>query len=99
MFFLQTKDGDRFLTSKDSDDSKEFQKIVEDKMGKDAAELYDSLVTEHEDNAQELLNRFSNRYNECIKAFDEIMNTTPVNTVKLEEVLCELQSIYLDYLR
>jgi hypothetical protein len=99
MFFLQTKDGDRFLTGKDSDDSKEFERIIEDKLGKEAAELYDSLITEHEDNAQELLNKFKNRYNECIKNFDALMNERPVNTVKLEEVLCELQGLYLDFLR
>lgn len=99
MFFLETKDGERFFTDKDTDDTKEFGRIIESKMGRDASELYDNLVTEHEDRAQELLNRFAYRYNECIQKFDTVLNTKPVDSLKLEEILCELQSIYLDYLR
>ena len=98
MFFLETKDGDKFFTDKNTDDTKEFGKIVEDKMGKDAAELYDTLITEHDDTAQEVLNSLRNRYNECIKRLDTIVDKKPVDTAKLEEVLCDLQQLYLDYL-
>lgn len=99
MFYLETKDGDKFFTNKDSVDKVEFEKILEDKLGADAANMFNCLVEEDSDNAVELLNSFARRYHECIQEFDKVLNTQPVDTVKLEEVLCELQQIYLDYMR
>ena len=98
MFYLETKDGDKFLTDKDSDDRKEFEKIIQDKMGRDAADLFDNLVQESEENAEQLLNIFKHRFNDCIKDFDKTLNNKDVDKVKLEEILSELQAIYLDYL-
>lgn len=95
MFYLQTKDGDRYFTEANSDDRKEFEKIIEDKLGRDASELFDNLTTEDSDKAQEMINHFVHSYKECLDAFDKVLNETPVNTVKLEEILSDLQMLYL----
>lgn len=99
MFYLETKDGEKFFTDKDSNDRKEFEKILEAKLGGDAASLFDSLVAESEENVEELLNSFKRRFNETITAFDQVLNEKPVDAVKLEEVLSEFQAIYMDYLQ
>lgn len=99
MFYLETKDGEKFFTDKDSDDKKEFEKILEAKLGGDAASLFDNIVAESEENVEELLNSFKRRFNETIAAFDQVLNEKPVDAVKLEEVLSEFQAIYMDYLQ
>lgn len=98
MFYLETKDGDKFLTDKDSDDRREFEKIITDKMGRDAADLFDLLVKEGEENAEQMLLSFKHRFNDCLKDFDKTLNNKEVDKIKLEEILAELQAIYLDYL-
>ena len=49
MFYLQTNDGERFLTAPQSSDKDEFIKIVESKMGSDATEVLTSLLSEAHD--------------------------------------------------
>lgn len=44
MFYLETKDGERFFTDSASNDKEEFEKIIEAKMGKDAARMFDELI-------------------------------------------------------
>jgi hypothetical protein len=46
MFYLETKDGDKFFTEKDSDDRAEFEKIIEQKLGADAVELFNQILDE-----------------------------------------------------
>lgn len=46
MFYLQTADGERFFTDARSDDVKEFSKIIEAKLGRDASELFETLISE-----------------------------------------------------
>ena len=98
MFYLELKDGDKFLTDKDSDDRREFEKILNDKLGRDAAELFDSLVKEDESNAEHLLHTVANRYRDCVNALDKALNENPVNQAKLEEILADFQAFYTDYL-
>ena len=98
MFFLETKDGDKFFTERDSDDCQEFDKIIFDKLGRDASELFENLIRESQDNTEQLLNSFKNRYNECIKRLDKTLNNKEIDKIKLEEILMDLQAIYLDYL-
>ena len=45
MFYLETKDGEQYLTSPKSDDTEEFGSIIEEKMGRDAKALYDWIVS------------------------------------------------------
>lgn len=44
MFYLETKDGDKFFTDSKSSDKLEFEKILEQKLGKDAVSLFDQLI-------------------------------------------------------
>ena len=49
MFYLETKDGDKFFTESNSSDKAEFEKIIEQKLGSDAAELFNQLIAEAEE--------------------------------------------------
>lgn len=49
MFYLETKDGDKFFTDPKSDDKSEFEKIIEDKLGKQSVELFNLLLDEAKD--------------------------------------------------
>lgn len=53
MFYLQTKDGESFFTSSTSNDKVEFTKIVDSKMGSDAAEMLDNLLKDAYEEGQE----------------------------------------------
>ena len=54
MFYLQTKDGERFFTSSTSSDRAEFEKILDYKLGQDAVEMFNDLIREaEEDNYNE----------------------------------------------
>ena len=44
MFYLQTKDGERFFTSATSEDKVEFAKIIEKKLGSDAELMLTELL-------------------------------------------------------
>lgn len=99
MFYLETIDGEKFFTDKDSNDRQEFEKILETKLGRDSAELFNHLVAESEENAEELLNSFKRRYHENMDALDQVLNNLPIDGVKMEEILSEFQAIYMDYLR
>jgi len=98
MFYLETKDGDKFFTETDSDDRREFSKIIHEKLGRDASDLFDNLVSESEDNADHILNSFRNRYKECINNLDKALNDPELDKIKLEELLSDFQAIFMDYL-
>ena len=49
MFYLETKDGEKFFTDAKSSDKAEFEKIVEQKLGSDAAELLNCLIEDARD--------------------------------------------------
>lgn len=46
MFYVETKDGEKFFTSPNSDDVAEFAKILEEKLGKDMAKLFSDILEE-----------------------------------------------------
>ena len=48
MFFLETKDGDKFFTDPDSDDKVEFWKILDQKLGRSAANMFDEFIKDNE---------------------------------------------------
>ena len=96
MFYLETKDGERFLTNIDSDDKAEFSNIIENKLGVTAAEMFNDFITESVEDVHDLLLHLRNRYDNCVQALDSALNDETVDRIKLEEVLCDLQSIYLD---
>jgi hypothetical protein len=53
MFYLETKDGERFLTSAISDDKSEFENIIESKMGRQAVELFNDIVDDAREEGEE----------------------------------------------
>lgn len=55
MFYLETKDGDRFFTDKNSDDKAEFEKILEQKLGQPAVDLFNQLLDEAKNSGKESL--------------------------------------------
>lgn len=48
MFFLETKDGDKFFTDSKSDDKVEFWKILDQKLGRPAAVMFDEFIKDAE---------------------------------------------------
>lgn len=55
MFYLETKDGDKFFTDTNSDDKAEFEKIIEQKLGTQAAELFKQLIEDAEQKNRDVL--------------------------------------------
>ena len=98
MFFLETKDGDRFFTDKNSDDRLEFEKILSAKLGEDAAMLFVSLMHAESVNADVYLSQFSQRFKDCISALDNALADQPIDIDKLEAVLSDFQHLYTDSL-
>lgn len=48
MFYLETKDGDKFFTDPKSDDVEEFKRILEQKLGQQAADFFTQLIEDVE---------------------------------------------------
>lgn len=94
MFFLETKDGDRFFTEPKSNDKLEFEKIIESKLGKDAAEMFDILVDDGKAEVEHIMESAAERLNDCINDFDGALNSDTLDRIRLEDILSELQSLY-----
>lgn len=63
MFYLETKDGERFFTNPNSDDKTEFEKIVEAKMGAESVDMMNYLIMDAHDEGV-LEGESENEYNE-----------------------------------
>lgn len=55
MFYLETKDGEKFFTEAGDDDQAVFKRIIEDKLGKDALILFKQLFEYGEKEREEVL--------------------------------------------
>ena len=55
MFYLETKDGEKFFTYPYEDDQAVFKRIIEDKLGKDALMLFKDLFEYGEKEREEVL--------------------------------------------
>ena len=55
MFYLETKDGDKFFTDAKSDDRSEFAKVIEQKLGQQALDLFNQLIEDAENSHREAL--------------------------------------------
>lgn len=91
MFYLETKDGDRFFTSADSDDKIEFEKIIEAKLGEDAANMFNLLVEDATVPYELLLDDAGSRLQDSLRDLDYIIDEKDLD--KLQNILSELQSI------
>lgn len=99
MFYLQVKDGETFLTSVDSDDKEEFGDIIEGRLGRDARTIYSEFIKESEETAYHYIQTFDRRFKDCIDQMDKTLGSSPYDTNKLENILSEMQSLYLDFMR
>lgn len=95
MFFLETKDGDRFFTDSNSDDTIEFEKIIDSKLGRSASELFTNLIEDAKSVGESLQEQTARRLNECIEDLDDALNAEKIDLPRLEGILSDLQAIYM----
>ena len=89
MFYLETRDGEKFFTDKDSDDKVEFWKILDKKLGRSAAELFDDILKAESysaDDIQETLDKVLCSVETVNKDLDEIVSVLE-NLVKNSETI------------
>lgn len=55
MFYLETKDGDKFFTTPNSEDKLEFEKILEQKLGRDAVNIFNQILDDTKSEGQTAL--------------------------------------------
>ena len=84
MFFLETKDGDRFFTDSNSDDKLEFEKIIDSKLGRSAAEMFDTLIEDAKSTGESLPEQTARRLKECIDDLDGALNAEEIDLPRLE---------------
>lgn len=96
MFYLETKDGERFLTDPNSNDRKEFEKIVEDKMGPRASQLYNDIVDEAYNNCENLVSDFAQRLDFVADDLGSALSHDNLDMNELENILSDLQCILSD---
>ena len=96
MFYLETKDGERFLTDPNSNDRKEFEKIVEDKMGPRASQLYNDIVDEAYNNCENLVSDFEQRLDFVADDLGNALSHDNLDVNELENILSDLQCILSD---
>lgn len=81
----------------DSDDRKEFERILSEKLGEDAADLFTSLVTEDSDGAESLLSSAAQSCKSCIADLNATLATTELDRSMLEDILCRLQQLQIQF--
>ena len=110
MFYLETKDGDRFFTPTNSNDRAEFEKILEQKLGEQAVQLFNDIISEAEDtiedstrdecdNSRAIFDLVCDLRN-TISSLQLMTNDDKVDKSDLETIITELNRIKdeLDYL-
>lgn len=109
MFYLETKDGDRFFTQVNSDDRAEFEKILEQKLGEQAVQLLNDIICEAEANAEDeardeaesdARDKFtddilpiSGKLNDVITGLELMLEDETLDKADLEAHISELKSI------
>ena len=73
MFYLETKDGEKFFTEAGDDDQVVFKRIIEDKLGKDALTLFKELFEYGEKEREEVL-EMQYTYISCLWDIWDILN-------------------------
>ena len=100
MFYLETKDGEKFFTGKDSDDKAEFERILEDKLGPQAVALFNDLVMDSAWSCEELLSDAASRLESITYDLNALItkseNCDKVETSDIEAILSDVQRIEAD---
>lgn len=96
MFYLETKDGDKFFTDPKSDDKVEFWRILDQKLGRQAATMFDEFI---EDAKQEVYNEVDN--SEILAAADDLNDVVSVldNIISADNMKKSDIAVYINELR
>lgn len=81
MFYLETKDGDRFFTDPKSDDKSEFEKIIESKMGAQSVELMNELIEEARNDGEANAVAYCENISNAVHCIDEVIYELESNKV------------------
>lgn len=94
MFYLETKDGDKFFTDPKSDDKVEFWKILDQKLGRSVANMFDEFIkdAEHEVDSSEIL-AASDDLNDVISVLDNIISADNMKKSDIAVYINELRRI------
>ena len=98
MFYIETKDGDRFFTSVYSDDKAEFDRIIEDKLGEQASALFNDLLYTAEEDGYDRGAEDGKESAEQDAAIDNYVIEQKIDqtTIRLTDVLDDLYRILED---
>lgn len=76
MFYLETKDGDKFVTQPNSDDKAEFEKVLKDKLGESAAELFTMLLEDAKNDQVSVLTYLSKELDTVLFELNELSKSS-----------------------
>ena len=88
MFILDLKDGSVYSTTPDTDDNVEFWKLLNDKLGRASAELFDCLIASAKKTNPDILKQLSININSLRVALAK------KDFSKLEDIINNLDEIY-----
>lgn len=94
MFYLETKDGDKFFTDPKSNDKVEFWKILDQKLGRQAAAMFDDFIADAErevDNSEILA--AADDLNDVISVLDNIISADNMKKSDIAVYINELRRI------
>ena len=95
MFYRETKDGDKYFTENGSDDRLEFAKILEEKLGRSSAELFDMLMDEISEKNESLLKDTNKDLSEVIQDLMALMQAPEVKPSDLLLLVVKIKAVNL----
>lgn len=97
MFYLETKDGEKFLTDIHSNDVNEFQNILESKLGKEAEEIFTSLLLQERGYNESIIEDAYCRLKACADDLEHTLDTArgveEPTMRSLSDLLCKINAI------
>ena len=94
MFYLETKDGEKFFTDKDSDDFQEFDKIIDTKLGREASDMFNTLIGDVRTTVENKLEQTAARLLAEVTDLDKALVEPELDKDRLLDILSHLQAIY-----
>ena len=86
MFYLETKDGDKFVTQPNSDDKAEFEKVLKDKLGESAAELFTMLLEDAKNDQVSVLTYLSKELDTVLFALNKLSKSS--GSIEPDDIKC-----------
>ena len=96
MFYLETKDGDKFFTDSKSNDKVEFWRILDQKLGRQAANMFDEFI---KDVKQEAYDEIDN--SEILSAADDLNDVIFIlnNIISADNIEKSDLAVYINELK